>query len=397
MNNLKKDIDSPKLIFTRYLYLKDEVKLSLLSSILQKKDDAIFWGYELYHSGYKNEFFEFIWKIYYDFFATLNPTFEFYLLKKYSEWKEQKQSIVVSSVIQNLLIRPYNTDIFMLTTVCKLFEIESVIDGKVIDGKVIDGKVIDLMNITTIFETWIEINDYRSIGQWILNDNDNSIDALTIYNICLNIFEKKGVKLTKQRLLKKFNTNLKINIPTMLLSKIMCLFSKYKNLIKGKNLYIVAEPTDIIKYDTIVVNTILHHYNILEQACTHGIDDLKHLSLFKLQRDEYIKEKYWYNWEYFASFSPIWFKRITEFGGKVDHKLQKVVFQEEPNDELLQEFYKNYGYEPDEQLTKVQEKSIMSIEKIHTWKWFYKTYKKNGLFEVYEEELDEFDVDGLEY
>jgi hypothetical protein len=394
MELFKKACSLGKLVFTRYLYLKDEVKLALLVSILQKKDEAIFWGYELYHSGYKNEVFEFIWKIYYDFFATLNPTFESYLLKKYSEWIEIEQSAIVGTIIQNLLIRPCNADIFMLSTVCKLF---------VIDGQVIDGQVIDGFYVKNTFKKWIETNDYRSIGQWILNENNNSICILTIYKICLDIFENNGVKLTKIRLLKemgnilKININVNVSVNIVLLSKIMCLFSKQQNLIKGKNLYIVDE---VPQYDTIIASDKIPHYKILGNACIHGIDDLKHFSLFKLQRDENgnnIKEKYWYNWEYHASFSPIWFKRITEFGGKVDHCLQKIVFQEEPNDNLKQEFYKNYGYEPDEQLTKVQEKSIMSIEKIYNWKWFFKTYNKNGLFEVYEEELDEFDVDGLEY
>ena len=42
------DLPGSNLVFTRYLYLKDEVKLSLLVSILNKSDDAIFWAYELY-------------------------------------------------------------------------------------------------------------------------------------------------------------------------------------------------------------------------------------------------------------------------------------------------------------------------------------------------------------
>ena len=63
----------------------------------------------------------------------------------------------------------------------------------------------------------------------------------------------------------------------------------------------------------------------------------------------------------------------------------------------MQEFYSLYGLEPDEQKSQVQNKSIQQIEKIHDWKWFNEQYKKNGLFEVYEEELDEFDVDGLKY
>ena len=77
MNNHFSDI-----IYTRYLYIKDEVRVALLVSILNKSDDAIFWGYELYYSGFQIELFELIVKIYYDFFATLNPSFEQYLLQK---------------------------------------------------------------------------------------------------------------------------------------------------------------------------------------------------------------------------------------------------------------------------------------------------------------------------
>ena len=75
------DLPGSNLVLTRYLYIKDEVKLALLISILNKSDDAIFWAYELYYSGFKLELYEYIWKIYYDFFATLNPCFELYLNK----------------------------------------------------------------------------------------------------------------------------------------------------------------------------------------------------------------------------------------------------------------------------------------------------------------------------
>jgi hypothetical protein len=52
MNKVRDDtlsIDLPNsgLVFTRYLYIKDEVKIALLISILNKSDDAIFWAYEL--------------------------------------------------------------------------------------------------------------------------------------------------------------------------------------------------------------------------------------------------------------------------------------------------------------------------------------------------------------
>jgi hypothetical protein len=95
--------------------------------------------------------------------------------------------------------------------------------------------------------------------------------------------------------------------------------------------------------------------------------------------------------------SPLWSKRIRQFGGYPDYTKQKVIFKEEPDDDLMQEFYGLYGLEPDEQNLQVQNKSIQTIEKVHNWHWFDEQYRKNGLFVVYEEELDEFDNDGLKY
>jgi hypothetical protein len=385
------NIDS-ELIFTRYLYIKDEVKYALLVSILQQKEEeAIFWGYELYHSGYKHEFFTFMWKIYYDFFASLNPLVESYFLKIYTEFINNPNTInndiFVSILIQNVIIQPYNIDMFMLSTVCSLFVIEC-------------ETIINITEAKNILSTWIYAQDLRSIGQWILYENNNRIDTIDIYKLCLDIFEEMGLKLTKKRLLKEYivllTAKIDIHINIIVLSKIIYLFSKHANIIKGKNknIYIMVDTAEIQQYNTIIGQ----HYTILKKACIYGIDDLKHLSLFKLQRNKYdISQKYWYHWEYHASFSPLWFTRITEFGGKVDYIAKKVIFQEEPNDDELQSFYNTFGYEPDEQLTNVQEKSIMPIEKKYDWKWFYNTYKKNGLFEVYEEELDELNVDGIEY
>jgi hypothetical protein len=384
-HNFKDDVFSislpeSDLIFTRYLYVKDELRLSLLVSILKKSDDAIFWAYELFYSGFKHELFQLIWKIYYDFFATLNPSFEAYLIKKHKEWLLNNDSIndkIISSIIQDLLFRPFNTDIFFLRNICENFEND-------IDYH--SGVITDINSLRLNMEKWIETDDYRSIAQWILIENKNRIDLQEIYDIILDKFGKKK---------KIYNKVQNIKTEIILLAKIMTLFSKKHNLKKGKSIYIKVEPEDIVPYETINIYDSLKNYNILENACICGIDDLKHLSLFKLNRNKYdLNNKYWYNWLYHASFSPIWSKRIKMFKGYPDYNKRTIVFQD---DELEEEFYKLYGYEPDEQKRCVQEKSIMSIEKKYNWKWFDNTYKKNGLVNVYDEELEEFDIDGLNY
>jgi hypothetical protein len=402
MNFSKKDdilLNSDSdLIFTRYLYIKEEVRLALLVSILNKSDDAIFWAYELYYSGFKFELLNLIWKIYYDFFATLNPTYESYLLKKYKELilndNENQEDKMFSSIIQDLLFRPFNSDIFMLRNICENFEIDIIYHN--------ESNIEHIEDVHNNIMQWVVNEDLRSIAQWILNLNKD-IKPVVIYNICLDVFEKEFSIINckqKAKLEKEFVSVIKLNIDTniTLLSKIIQLISKKVELKKGRSIYINVEPEDIILYETIIGSNEIKHYDILEKVYICGIDDLKHLSLFKLTRNKYnLQEEYWYRWEYHASFSPLWSKRIKQFGGYLDHIKKKVIFEEEPDDDLMQEFYGLYGLEPDEQTSQIQNKSIQSIKKTYDWKWFNEKYKKNGLFKVYEEELEEFDIDGLIY
>lgn len=383
------------LVFTRYIYVKQEVRIALLVSILNKSDDAIFWAYELYYSGFKYELLNLIWKIYYDFFATLNPAYEAYLLKKHKELLSDDsptQDRVISSIIQDLLFRPFNSDVFVLRNLSENFELDITYHNT-------PDKITHTEDARQNLTQWVANQDFRSITQWILNLNKDKINITNIYNICLDIFEQ-DLKLNKSKLEKEFASaiNININPNVILLAKIMTLFSKKAELKKGKSIYINVEPEDIITYESIIGSDEIKHYSILEKAYMCGIDDFKHLSLFKLTRNKYnLQEKYQHHWEYHASFSPLWTKRIRQFGGYPDYTKQQIIFKEEPDDDLMQEFYKLYGLEPDEQKSQVQHKSIGRIEKVHNWHWFNAQYKKNGLVEVYEEELDEFDVDGLTY
>jgi len=387
-----KQMPSSDLVFTRYLYIKEEVCIALLVSVLNQSDDAIFWAYELYYSGFKHEFFNLIWKIYYDFFATLNPAFEVYLLKKHKEWlntngeTDDSQDKFVSSIIQDLLFRPFNSDMFLLRNICEKFDVDISYTKEITNIDDLKDNMIQ----------WVSNKDLRSIAQWILNVNNNKIKLVDIYDICLDIFNN----LRKSKLMKEFDSalsdlSLNINPNIILLSKIVTLFSNSK---KGKNIYISVDPEDIIQYKTIVGNNDILAYQILKKACICGIDDFKHLSLFKLTRNKYnLQETYWYHWEYYASFCPIWLKRIKQFGGYRDYSNRQLLFVKTPDDILLQEFYKLYGLEPDEGPLNIQNKSIQPIEKIYDWKWFNNKYKKNGIFEIYEEELEEFNIDGLIY
>lgn len=364
--------------FTRYLFIKEEVRIALLLAILNKNDDAIFWAYELYYSGFKYELFHLIWKIYYDFFATLNPSFEQFLQKKQKELLNTGgEDRILSAIIQTLLFRPFNTDIWLARTLASRFILET-------NYAHAPENLTHTDRTATNMTQWVANRDFRSIIQWIYNEKYN---AEEIYDICLDIFKVK----TKSRLNKLFksvisNNKIGIDVKTVLLVKIMSLFQTKKE----KCIYVNVEPEDIVLYETITGDNVLANV----YSCCGGIDQFNCLSLFKLTRDKYIDTAYRQNWLYHASFAPIWSQRIRQYGGYVDYTKQKVVFTD---DDLMEEFYELYGLEPDEQKKEVQDKSIRKIVSKYDWKWFSEKYKGNGLIDVYDEELEDFDQDKLTY
>jgi len=105
-----------ELVFTRYLYSKEEVKHSLLISMLDKNhDEALFWGYELYYSGFQEETFEYLMDIYHEFYAAVNVAkLETYLNELLEERNINKQyDWIVGKMIKNLIYRNYQVDTFI--------------------------------------------------------------------------------------------------------------------------------------------------------------------------------------------------------------------------------------------------------------------------------------------
>ena len=357
--------------FTRYLYLKDEVQLSLIISLLNKKDAALHWAFELYYSGFEEELFQHLWKIYYDFYYTLNPSFQDYFVKKYKEWGKattQDKERIVALIVGDLLIRPHNLDVFMLRQAVKYTKEEfAEVDS---------------------FKELLESRDYLSIANYILE----SSNSLQIVKESTAYFLQKGIKIDEEKIIKrwkKFAKYLAMDESVQLLAFIMCHFSQLDCIQMGKKLYICVEKEDIIVYETIFKSSATNYraYKILPIAYIYAIDEDNYLSLFQLERNKILMDDpdglrkiYWYNWEYYASFSPLWFDRIQKCKGKHNHETKRIEFPEDEEIDWPEEFYSQFGYEPDEQKREIQEKSIQKIEKQRTWENFFIEHGKNGLF-----------------
>ena len=344
-----------EIIFTRYLYIKDEVEIALLTNILEKRNDAIFWAYELYFSGFENELFKYLWKIYYDFFAVLNPSFESFLLKKEKEWLNSPNNLIISIIIQNLLIRSLNTDVYLLSQIS--------------NKEIIEPELI----------LWIKNNNYEMIAQYLEKSTNIYDDYSKIIDIFEEVFPER--EFFKKKLLNNFKLiikfhGIKINNKKILLSKVLNLFAKTKEII-GKSFYVNIDPSDVIIYETIEAETS-RGYKLLKTVCLYGVNDNNNLGFFELKRytmSKKIFDIYNSDWLYYASFSPIWKKRITDYSGQIVLETKQVLFTEE----FEEKFYNDFHLEPDEQSLELKNKNIPEVTYNNGLKQFYEKFNKDNL------------------
>ena len=160
----------------------------------------------------------------------------------------------------------------------------------------------------------------------------------------------------------------------------ICNETKYKdieeaNLWKDKDKVKGKEYDALIFFGSILDDILLKietPYKIFQNKRLYSISD--NIGCFNLQRNEYnLNDIFWYHWEYFAYKSPIWKKRFDKYNINVNDEKQTIEFK---NEDELEEFYENYGFDPDEQKLDVQEKSIKKIKNKKLSDWLNSIFKK---------------------
>jgi hypothetical protein len=264
------------LILTRYLYIKEEVEVATMTCILELDSDAIFWAYELYYSGFQQETFELLFKIYYSLFACLNPDIEIFIQEKYNHWLTTKDAYVINDIMQTLLIRPYNTDVLLLHRIATYLD-------------------YDADTTSTACNT----------------------DAAAYYIAHPELGDCVFPRLN----------------PIVALSRHI---SKQNKNEQCTPLYIQTNPTDAAKYEN---RTISPTYMTLKTVCI-PVDPLHYLALFGTPRKEspIALQIYHQSWLACASHSPLWMARIQAHGGSRT-KNNQIVFAKEEDEELFYEKY----------------------------------------------------------
>ena len=377
------DPQVPKL--TRYLYLKDEVILSLLNSLLQKKDlnECLFWVSELYYTGYHAEIWTIIWTIYYDFYAIKNIKLENHFINNYKKWVKNPDIVPVLSVIKNLHNSVSTPDVFCMRLLMKTQNNKEHSTKRTHLPKEFKLSLKFKKLFLAIYR-----KDYKNIAFYIKkfkNMEEEIVNIIFLYasqglfkeipKMPLNT-ENKNVSKIKL----KFKTHPYKNKLHILLAILCSCYHKNSDIITNQ-MFRRASANDITFVKDIDQIPCSPIYKTL--ACKRIYAISPNIGCFQLMRH---KKEFpphnkilWYHWEYFAFLTPLWHKRFEPHKIKKDDTKYEINFE---NDDELEEFHEKYGFEPDEQSKEIQEKSILEIPDISMHEWLIDTFSNHPLIEL---------------
>lgn len=246
------------IVLSRYLYSIADVQQSLFLSILEHNtEQALFWGYELYFSGFQEEAFDYLMEIAKILFQT------------------------------------------------EVFDCDE------------DNDMIH----------WVDYCKYV----WDLSPNESHQQLGSCIATMCNHNHNLAPFVSRY-----FNIDIK---------KVDCL---------DENTYINMEPNEVEKYNEDYSKKDIKLYKILQHARKYAVNKTYN-KLFKTYSPENPNEIYFDNWLYHASVSPIWAERIICCKGRIDEKNKKIIFADE---DLEEEFYEKWNYEPDEQSLATHQKAM---------------------------------------
>lgn len=328
------------MIFTRLLYLKDEVMYSFVSTMIndEPSDKPLFWFSELYFSKFYSECIQLIYFVYFNFYALHHPSLITHIDSNIKLWKEK---IAKTNSI-------YNIDI-----------------------------------LYDILFTFMKCNKSSLLFEAYFMNKNNLLKKITLYRgkkpKSLSKYSSK-IQLFIQSILKKNLKNIIYYFQNIHLDHIHDALQDFYGLPLDNDLnrliYFVFQkiiPFQEIPFKDTSVSIIRKHYDfdfvfgdqnykILRKYRIYEIEDnigIFPLDRFSLPDHDTLQNAYWHKWEYFTQNCPYWKEKFDEFNVQFDDEKEKPIFE---NDDVLEDFYENYNLEPDEQNTETQYKSLKIIE-----------------------------------
>jgi hypothetical protein len=347
------------IIFTRYLYTADEVILTFMECLLKQEDieECYYWFYEYYKSGYEEKSIKLLWKIYYDYYYIKNPKMEEKINDKYLKWKETKDIKYMLWVVKNLFRLNKCHTILLLRTYYNNRNTD------ILTGEMINIDTIKYKNKEEIlFIKAVKQKKKIAIAYYLkrIKDDDRKL-ILVNKSLNENIEYNNNYSDKYHYLLAKVIKNLKITPKKKV----------YYKMVLNKEVKNILETDESCRNDG-KLNDVNYIYKTLSKRRIYGIS--KNIGCFNLARqNKDINHIFWYHWEYYAYKCPLWQGRFDKYNIEINEKKLTIDFKDEDE---YEEFYEEYGYEPDEQSSDIQEKSICKMENFTIKNWINSIFDK---------------------
>jgi hypothetical protein len=189
------------IILTRYLYPKSRVEVSLIWAILNnQEEEALFWTYELYYSGFRTTVFDLFISIYFLFYNESYPNIHpsmFSLVEKwYKQENEEGKRFLHQDTIPGSLIRiltPLKPNLVALMRYRIGIPYEEIRYEEDTEPVAVEFTLNDLRPYKTIegfsWKTLREIVKYPIQTIWcdllLEEENESPNDAIIEYVICI--------------------------------------------------------------------------------------------------------------------------------------------------------------------------------------------------------------------
>jgi hypothetical protein len=331
-------------VLTQYLYSADDVRQALATNILLKnKEKTLFWIRELMQSELTDSLITLLWNIYLTYYFALNPEFYNYLLKQTKRMREaQTQAQVegidfqpntemmnaVTDIAANLIIRPFTTDVLregMRTDPEQLptfFGHTDLPDTDVMDTSAVE----DIMTVVG--------------GDQIKPTNRKKVSTL-FRN--LDKLRKNPTKIAGG------DVHIPIDIECAARKALIAAYATKQKM--GKALFVspattetICDPSPCASADKLLqIHTVVSMSDELsfcahDKPITDGSERIEGASAA-------MRSAFGQYWEYYAHRAPIWERRIAAHRGAPYDATRQILWDD---DDLQEQFYETYGYDPDE-------------------------------------------------
>lgn len=363
---------------TQFLYQKKDVELMIVFGLLKHTEynELLFWTSEYMYSGYGNHIIELLWQIYFDFYILQYPDFYKYISRKQKLFKKTGKHTYILDILKNLYYMKH-TPYFFEFRLCFQQNTHTKTSLKGRKPKWTDDYSpeykeillnIDKQNASNCVVLYNTCKDYASLYKELVTYASSKERKLTettskLLFTLTNLVEKyDGLETNSHRLVLLYIYKLSICEPQLEI------FQNQKMIkTSDKDLSIYNEYHKVQKKDT-------YNWKFIQDACVYGVSKFVHLFNPSRKSITYWK-KIWYSWEYYAYTCPLWNTRFNECNARPDHKNKRIQFK---NDDDLEQFYEQFGLEPDEQTKETQEKFICEFQNISiidffTHIWDYNT------------------------